>query len=44
MNRKERERMKKKAEDAKRDRILAVMRFTFDRKHTSASTSARFQF
>ena len=42
MNRKERERMRKKIEDAKRERIIAVMRFTFDRKHTSAPAPARF--
>ena len=38
MNRKEREKMRKKMEDAKRDRILAVMRFTYDRKHISVSS------
>ncbi len=42
MNRKERERMRKKMEDAKRDRILAMMRIVYDRKHASASNSAWF--
>ena len=37
MNRKERERMRKKMEDAKRDRILAMMRVVYDRKHASSS-------
>jgi hypothetical protein len=39
MNRKEREKMRKKMEDAKRDRILAMMRIVYDRKHASSSGS-----
>jgi len=42
MNRKERERMRKKMEDAKRGRILAMMRIVHDRKHASSSNSAWF--
>ncbi len=35
MNR--RERIRKKMEDGKRDRILAMMRIVYDRKHASSS-------
>ena len=39
MNRKEREKMRKKMENAKRDRILAMVRIVYDRKHDSSSGS-----
>ena len=33
MNRKERERIRKKMEDAKRDRVITAIRAAYDRKH-----------